>query len=58
VSEDWLVFSPYLDGKRKSWKVVQANQKWGQSRGSGSQVGMEACLHATHVCLCVVCLFH
>ena len=27
VSEDWLVFSPYLYGKRISWKVVWANQK-------------------------------
>ena len=28
-SEDWLVFSPYLYGKRISWKVVWANQKGG-----------------------------
>jgi len=25
VSEDWLVFSPYLYGNRISWKVVWAN---------------------------------
>jgi hypothetical protein len=40
VSEDWLVFSPYLYGKRISWKVVWANQKWRWGRGSGSHVGM------------------
>ena len=42
VSEDWLLFSPYLYGKRISWKVVWANQKWGRGRGrgSGSQVGV------------------
>ena len=40
--DDWLVFSPYLYGKRISWKVVWANQKWGWGRGKGggSQVGM------------------
>jgi len=42
VSEEWLVFSPYLYRKRISWKVVWANQKWGWGRGKGggSQVGM------------------
>jgi len=45
VSEDWPAFSPYLYGKRISWKVVWANQKWGRgrgSRGSGSQVVVQA----------------
>jgi hypothetical protein len=40
VSEDWLVFSPYLYGKRISWKVVWANQMGGGDRGSGSQGGV------------------
>jgi len=37
VSEDWLVFNPYLYGKRISWKVVWANKKWG---GGGVGVGV------------------
>ena len=42
MSEDGLVYCPYLYRKRISWKVVWANQKWGQGRGrgSGSQVGV------------------
>ena len=32
MSEDWLFFSPCLYGKRRSWKVVWANQKWGWVR--------------------------
>jgi len=36
VSEDWLVFSPYLYGKRISWTVVWANQKWGLKTSQSS----------------------